>query len=217
MSLSTMDPVTRYGTALPIAVGVTIFLFWLMPSLIATGVPALRETIRSAAIDFVRPHRDETVQIKERRLPEKSEALPEPPPPPPTAAADLGSAPALIGMTALAPAVTKDINLSRSALPTVTDAAPVPLVRIRPEYPVGPQSKGIEGWVQLEFTITETGSTTDIRVAASEPPEVFDKAAMRALARWRYKPMIEDGRPAKYYNAVVVITFDLDDLTSGVR
>jgi protein TonB len=216
MSETTMDRVTRYGTAFPIAAGVTLFLFWLMPMLIATGIPALQETIKSAAINFVRMQRNETVQLKERKLPEKTENPMEPPPPLP-ATIDPGNAPAAVGLTAPTLAVTRDINLSRSALPAMTDAAPVPLVRIPPEYPAGAQMRGLEGWVQLEFTINESGSTEDIRVTAAEPPEVFDKAAVRALSRWRYKPMIAEGRPAKYYNAVVVITFDLDDIAGGPR
>lgn len=216
MHLNPANRFVLFGSALPVAMGVTLFLFWLMPMLIASGIPALQETVRSAAIDFVRTQREETVKLKERKLPEKVETAPEPPPPPPSNIV-LDDRPGSVAITMAAPAVTKSIELSRSALPAVTDAAPVPLVRIPPEYPAGALMRGFEGWVQLEFDITETGVTENIRVVNAEPPDIFDKAAVRALSRWRYKPMIADGRPAKYYKAIVVITFDLDDVQGAGR
>lgn len=71
-----------------------------------------------------------------------------------------------------------------------------PLVRIPPEYPMGALANEIEGFVILRFTVTESGTVADPEVMRSEPPGVFDRAARRAVLRWKYQPQIVDGVPA---------------------
>jgi protein TonB len=48
--------------------------------------------------------------------------------------------------------------------------------------------KGQEGWVLLEFDITEVGTVDNVKVIESEPRRVFDSSARRALLKWKYKP-----------------------------
>lgn len=62
----------------------------------------------------------------------------------------------------------------------------VPLVRFEPEYPPQALRRGIEGYVVLEFVITRSGKVVDIRVIEAVPPGVFERAAERALRKWRY-------------------------------
>lgn len=70
-----------------------------------------------------------------------------------------------------------------------------PLVRIPPEYPMNARAKEIEGYVLLRFTVTETGAVADPEVLRSEPEGVFERAARRAVLRWKYQPQIVDGKP----------------------
>ena len=70
-----------------------------------------------------------------------------------------------------------------------------PLVRIPPEYPMGARAKEIEGYVIVRFTVTETGAVADPEVLRSVPPGVFDRAARRAVLRWKYQPQLQDGKP----------------------
>jgi len=51
-----------------------------------------------------------------------------------------------------------------------------------------------EGAVKLRFTVTAAGGVRDIQVVWSRPAGVFDREAKRALARWRFKPALTDGR-----------------------
>jgi TonB family protein len=69
----------------------------------------------------------------------------------------------------------------------------VPLNRVNPNYPRRALARGIEGWVELQFTIDETGAVIDPVVVASSPQDVFDNATINAVSRWRYNPKIEDG------------------------
>jgi TonB family protein len=64
------------------------------------------------------------------------------------------------------------------------------------EYPEAAERNRSEGWVELDFTVTETGEVRDIAVHDASAPGVFDKAASQALAQWRYRPVVRDGKPA---------------------
>jgi len=81
----------------------------------------------------------------------------------------------------------------RTGLPIGVDRDAAPLVRINPDYPPRANSAGIEGWAQVRFAVTPAGTVRDAVVVASEPGEIFDDAALEAVARWRYNPRVENG------------------------
>jgi protein TonB len=85
----------------------------------------------------------------------------------------------------------------------------IPLVVIRPMYPRDAAMKGIEGWVKVEFTITEIGTVKDPRVIDSEPPRIFNREALRAILKWKFKPRVVDG-VAVERPATQIIGFDLE-------
>jgi protein TonB len=62
------------------------------------------------------------------------------------------------------------------------------------EYPGDAQARGLEGWVEVEFTVAADGSTRDAIVKAASPEGVFDAAVIRAVAAWRYQPRIVAGK-----------------------
>ena len=69
----------------------------------------------------------------------------------------------------------------------------VPLVRVEPQYPMSAKQRGVEGWVELMFTITAAGTVADIVVTASVPGTIFNKSAVQAVSKWKYNPKIENG------------------------
>lgn len=83
-----------------------------------------------------------------------------------------------------------------------------PLVRVPPEYPMKALADEIEGFVLLRFTVTETGSVEDPEVLRADPPRIFDRAALRAVLRWKFQPQIRDGKPARVL-AISKVTFVL--------
>ncbi|MDX1380463.1 MAG: M56 family metallopeptidase, partial [Xanthomonadales bacterium] len=62
-----------------------------------------------------------------------------------------------------------------------------PTVVEPPRYPNRARSKGIEGYVKLSFSLDDRGRVRDIEVADAYPEGVFDRAAKRALKRWRFE------------------------------
>jgi TonB family protein len=66
---------------------------------------------------------------------------------------------------------------------------------IPPEYPRTAAERGIEGWVDVEFTVSATGSTRDISVADASHERMFREEALAAVAQWRFEPRIFMERP----------------------
>lgn len=58
-----------------------------------------------------------------------------------------------------------------------------------PRYPNRAASRGVEGWVDVYFTVTTTGETADIEIIASEPSNIFDDAAIEAVSAWTFEPV----------------------------
>lgn len=85
-----------------------------------------------------------------------------------------------------------------------------PLVRVPPRYPSDAAKKGIEGWVELGFTIHTDGSVINISVIDSQPKRIFDRAAIRALQAWKYKPSVTQGNAVQQSGLSVVLDFKLD-------
>ena len=86
----------------------------------------------------------------------------------------------------------------------------IPLVIIRPMYPRDAAISGIEGWVKIEFTITAVGTVKKPRVIEAKPARVFNREAIRAILKWKFKPRVVGG-VAVERQATQVIDFALDD------
>jgi TonB family protein len=70
------------------------------------------------------------------------------------------------------------------------------LKSVRPVYPFTAQGRKLEGWVDVEFTVSEAGKVKDVVVRAASTPGVFEDAALKAVSKWRYQPILRDARPA---------------------
>ncbi len=64
----------------------------------------------------------------------------------------------------------------------------VQVKRVAPRFPQAALNRGTSGWVEVYFTVTTEGQTADVSVQASEPGELFDKAAIRAVEKWEFEP-----------------------------
>jgi len=83
----------------------------------------------------------------------------------------------------------------RAFMANVITASQLTLVKsVQPPYPPKAEKTGVEGWVELDFTVTETGTVQDVAVDAAKPPGVFEAAATAALLQWRFKPLVRDAK-----------------------
>jgi len=86
-------------------------------------------------------------------------------------------------------------QLARAAGETLPESALQRTVNRPASYPALARSRGIEGWVEVEFTVAADGTTRDPVITAAEPAGVFDEAVLEAVGEWRYDPRIVAGRP----------------------
>ena len=54
--------------------------------------------------------------------------------------------------------------------------------------------RGQSGWVDVVFTLTRDGTVRDVVVREGDPEGVFDSSAMRAVEKWEFEPVVENGR-----------------------
>jgi protein TonB len=99
------------------------------------------------------------------------------------------------------------VDVGRGRPPQIgQDRDVIPLVRVPPDYPPGLNT---EGWVKVQYSITETGFVRDAFVVDASPKGVFDAAALKAIARWRYAPKIDGGVAVERVGIQTLIRFEL--------
>jgi len=64
---------------------------------------------------------------------------------------------------------------------------------VEPRFPRRVAARRSRGWVQVEFLIDQNGATQAIQVLNSEPTEIFDQAAIDAVEKWQFKPLLVEG------------------------
>jgi protein TonB len=207
--------IARGLISLAVAAVVTLGLFLLMNSLIELGQVELDKNQGVRIADFIRQKKHSQIQTKKRELPRKKKVDSQPKSP----TLDLprsggpGAQP-VVQMSAPVPTLERKFRLAGgpSLGSAVSDAETVPLVRIQPMYPRRAAQKRIEGWVLLEFTISTKGAVKDARVIKAKPRNIFDRAALQAISKWKYKPKIVEGVAVETRGVQVKLTFKLEDL-----
>ena len=198
------------------AIVVTFGLFLFMQALtsFASSKPSDLDSI--ASIHFGPVEIPDEVAIRDRRLPQKPPP-PNTPPPPPRLQVANRDQPAREMPQMDIPEL--DIPLvggegmfigNFQQVDRTSEGDIVPVVVIRPLYPRDAAMGGIEGWVKIEFTITPTGTVTDARVVDADPPRIFNREAIRAISKWKFKPRVVDG-VAVERRATQIIDFSLKD------
>lgn len=64
-----------------------------------------------------------------------------------------------------------------------------PSFRVPPIYPARAKQQGIEGYVDVRFTLNAVGRPQQIQIIAADPEYIFDSAVIKAVAKWRYEPV----------------------------
>ena len=83
-----------------------------------------------------------------------------------------------------------------------------PILKENPKYPREKQLKGEIGWTIVNYMVDPSGNTYDITVRSSSGERSFDRAAIKAAEKYKYKPASVDGVPVDS-SAATKITFDL--------
>ena len=79
---------------------------------------------------------------------------------------------------------------------------------IPPRYPADAVRHGQEGVVILQVAVAPDGGATGVDVYVSSGTPSLDRAARDAVARWRFRPKMDAGRPAAAH-ALIGVRFKL--------
>src|ERR1051326_8628694 len=167
---------------------------------------------QAAKIEFTRLRRDTDVATIKREKPKLEKPVSVPVLPQMAKATISRAGTETIAASLVAPpSIDANIGLSSGLGLSVggTDQDVMPLVRINPDYPPRAQSRGIQGWVVVQFTITPAGTVKDAKVVEGEPKGVFDDAAVAAVSRWKYNPKVQEGVAVERRGVQVKLTFKL--------
>jgi protein TonB len=90
------------------------------------------------------------------------------------------------------------LNAAREqAQQTSNDVPASSLTRTRyvaPSFPLAARQRSLEGWVDVRFVVRSDGSVGDAAIMGAEPVGIFEQAALEAVHRWRYRPIVRDGQ-----------------------
>ncbi len=189
-------------------------LLWLMQLMVIKDDGRVRIQSQRPVMEFVRLNRSPKTRLKQRQMPEK----PPPPESPPPQIPELELAitkPAMVApdIAMVMPELNaSSMNFTGPYIGAVRQGPPdrdfMAISRIPPRYPYRAERKKIEGWVKVSFIITELGTVHNAVVVDAQPKGIFDKAALQAIVKWKFKPRITNGKP-KIARADQVINFKL--------
>ncbi len=198
----------RYAFSIVIGTVVTLSLLFIMQLLIVTGKQALTDPRERHKLEFVRVKKNENLNTQEL-TPEKPPKPPETPPEtPPQDMDDID--PDAPSIDIPRPDISANTDIGGPGGMNIAEGDYLPIVRVAPVYPSRALSRGLEGFVDMSFTVTSTGTVKDPIVLQSTS-SLFERAATRAVLKFKYKPRVVDGVPVEVSGVKTRITFELED------
>ena len=198
----------RYAISIVLGVVVTLSLLFIMQLLIVTGKQALTDPRTRHKLEFVRVKKDESVNTADL-APEKPPKPPETPPETPPQDMDTID-PDAPTIHIPAPQISADTDIGGPGGMNIAEGDYLPIVRVAPVYPARALSRGLEGFVDLSFTVTAAGTVRDPIILQSTS-SLFERAATRAVLKFKYKPRVVDGIPVEVSGVKTRISFQLEE------
>jgi len=107
---------------------------------------------------------------------------------------------------------TIDTDIKPSATGTIPMSnIMIPLVRSTPNYPNRALSRGVEGFVDLSFTVSAQGIVQDPEVLYAEPEGYFERSALQTIRKWKYSPALDEGEAQATYDVRQRIVYQMSD------
>ena len=198
---------TRYGIGLVAGAVVTVALLYIMQAVIAIDKNPLNEAPKIRMLEFVRLIEDVPVVTRERDM--------EPPPP----VEDLPPEPPKVSLDT---SVGADVSEWEFEAPDLgldglkpgewsQDGEMMPWFKPEPDYPTIALQRGLEGYVIVQFDVTEEGTVENPVVLEAKPPGIFDRSAIRAALKFKYKPKIVNNQAVRVSGVKNKITYELEE------
>ena len=185
---------------------VTFGLFYLMPLLIEMADKTLDDKPATKIADITMPDREIDINLKEAK-PDKPKDPDEPPPDlDQPQMDDVDVNPDAINMS---PKMSADVNIAIGGMGGA-DGEYLPIVKVAPMYPRRANSRGVEGYCTIEYTVTKNGSIEDAVAVDCDPQGYFESASIKAAMKFKYKPRVIDGEAIDVLGVQNRFTYELE-------
>ncbi|RDV29242.1 energy transducer TonB [Alteromonas aestuariivivens] len=211
----------RFVTSFIVATGIGLVLFFLMELMIKPDDELFNKKSDTAYLNFVRVTvSEQSAKQKDRQLPDEPPPPEQPPQTPDVTTSDNAASQSVQPLAMNLPSL--DMPLSGGDGPFLGapgsltggvagfDSDVIPVVQVAPVYPRNAKQAKIEGYVKMSVSIRPDGTVANAKVIESNPRRLFDKAAITAMMRWKFRPKIVDGQP-EAQTATQTIEFTLAD------
>ncbi|MDE0093440.1 MAG: TonB family protein [Gammaproteobacteria bacterium] len=198
--------IERYSVGLCAGAIVTIGLLWVMQSVISTDKNPLNEDVKYVPVNWVQLL-DDIPPKREDREPEKPPEFDEMPPDPDAPDIEIEPGGDIGGP------IEPDVDpgtVDPDPGGYMSDGEYEPTIKVAPIYPRRALQLELEGWVIVEFDVTETGNVENVVVVDAEPKGVFDSAARKAAEKFRYRPKVVNEKPIRVTGVRNRIIFELE-------
>ena len=196
----------RYLSAVSLGAVATFGLLILMRSVIADPMPAENSGVTGDVLEFVRLVKEREPILKDR-TPKPPPKPDEPPPPLPPLDPNI-EGPTFGLLDPPEPTLPSKNGLFDRQM---DDGTYLPIVRVQPIYPRRALTRGIEGYVLVEFVVTATGAVQHPMVVVADPPGFFERAALSAVLKFKYKPRVTNGEPVAVSGVRTRVVFEMED------
>ena len=177
---------------------VTAAIFSVMSSMVSSEGAQNNQQGEQTVIDFIRLKQDTDSRTKQRD--QKEPPKPKKPPMPPAQSAQQNTPMKQIAVRL--PNITPDLSLANKSLlgdaqvgMGFGDGDVIPLVRMPAQYPTKAKRRNIEGFVTARLEVNVEGTVDTVEIIEAKPRGVFERSAIRALYKYKFKPQIIDGKP----------------------
>lgn len=196
--------VVRLVTAAVLGLTVTAGLIYVMHYLVEISEAASEPPPRNGTLTFL-PMIDDTPVATTTHPAEK----PAPPPvPPPTRLAHEPGNDVLVSPPRPAPPMPDGPGTNPGSIGTA-DGGLMTIIAVEPNYPGIARERGLEGRVLVRFDVTAAGSVVNAEVVESSN-SVFNRSALQAAKRSRFKARIVHGMPQPSYNVRRLFTYRME-------
>lgn len=191
---------------------VTVGIFAVMNSMVSSDGAKNSNQSEQTVIDFIRLKQDTETRVKERERKEPSK--PKKPPMPPQQVAQQNTPMKQISMRL--PNINPDLSLANKSLlgdaqigMGFGDGDVIPLVRMPAQYPNKARRRNIEGFVKARLEVNAQGTVDTVEIIDSKPKGMFERSAIRALYKYKFKPQMVNGK-AQSQSVTQTLEYTLD-------
>jgi len=183
---------------------VTLGLIAAMYALIKMKDPELEKAESFKLPKFTYVAKNEDVQTIAPKPPRPDEVQEQPDVPETKIVPDRVDVNSDLGLGAVKVGINRDLKGFNS-----NDGEYLPIFRAPPIFPRRALERGICGWVELTYTVTSAGTTKDA-VVVNSSSSMFERNAVKAALKYKYKPRQVGGKAVDVPNVGILISFKVD-------